>query len=96
MAGVSGYRKGDGFFQGIGQDLVVEAAKAAHIHTFIMQQPNGYGTVLREGGANISQGQKQLLTIARAMLQESPMLILDEATSNVDNRKSKSSKRCAA
>ncbi len=86
MAGVSGYRKGDGFFQGIGQDLVVEAAKAAHIHTFIMQQPNGYGTVLREGGANISQGQKQLLTIARAMLQESPMLILDEATSNVDTR----------
>ena len=65
---------------------VTEAAKAAHIHSFIMQLPEGYNTVLREDGTNISKGQKQLLTIARAMLQECRMLILDEATSNVDTR----------
>lgn len=63
---------------------VVEAAKAAHIHSFIMQLPNGYDTVISEDGGNISKGQKQLLTIARAMLYDSKMLILDEATSNVD------------
>lgn len=65
---------------------VVAAAKAARIHSFIMQLPDGYETVLRENGGNISKGQKQLLTIARAMLLESRMVILDEATSNVDTR----------
>ena len=63
---------------------VVEAAKAARIHSFIMRLPNGYDTVLSEDGGNISKGQKQLLTIARAMLYDCRMLILDEATSNVD------------
>ena len=65
-------------------DEVVAAAKAAHIHPFIMRLPNGYNTVISEDGGNISKGQKQLLTIARAMLYDAPMLILDEATSNVD------------
>ena len=68
------------------REQVVAAAKAAHIHGAIMQLPEGYDTVLREDGANISKGQKQLLTIARAMLQSAHMLILDEATSNVDTR----------
>lgn len=63
---------------------VVAAAKAAHIHPFIMRLPKGYDTVISEDGGNISKGQKQLLTIARAMLYNSNMLILDEATSNVD------------
>ena len=63
---------------------VVRVAKKAHIHPFIMRLPNGYDTVIREDGGNISKGQKQLLTIARAMLYDSKMLILDEATSNVD------------
>ena len=63
---------------------VVAAAKAAHIHPFIMRLPEGYQTVISEDGGNISKGQKQLLTIARAMLYDSSMLILDEATSNVD------------
>lgn len=63
---------------------VVQAAKAAHIHSFIMQLPDGYDTVISEDGGNISKGQKQLLTIARAMLYDAKMLILDEATSNVD------------
>lgn len=63
---------------------VVAAAKAAHIHSFIMKQPQRYQTVISEDGGNISKGQKQLLTIARAMLYNSKMLILDEATSNVD------------
>ncbi len=63
---------------------VVAAARAAHIHPFIMRLPEGYQTVISEDGGNISKGQKQLLTIARAMLYNSPMLILDEATSNVD------------
>ncbi len=65
---------------------VVEAAKAAKIHSFITRLPKGYNTLLSEDGVNISKGQKQLLTIARAMLIESNMLILDEATSNVDTR----------
>ena len=65
-------------------DEVVAAAKAARIHPFIMRLPEGYKTVISEDGGNISKGQKQLLTIARAMLYDSPMLILDEATSNVD------------
>ena len=63
---------------------VVAAAKAAHIHSFIMRLPHGYETVISEDGGNISKGQKQLLTIARAMLYDARMLILDEATSNVD------------
>lgn len=63
---------------------VEAAAKAAHIHRYIMSLPQGYDTVLDENGMNISQGQKQLLTIARAMLLDAKMLILDEATSNVD------------
>ena len=63
---------------------VVAAAKAAHIHSFIMRLPDGYQTVISEDGGNISKGQKQLLTIARAMLYNARMLILDEATSNVD------------
>ena len=63
---------------------VVAAAKAAKIHSFIMRLPQGYQTVISEDGGNISKGQKQLLTIARAMLYDSKMLILDEATSNVD------------
>ena len=65
---------------------IVEAAKAAHVHHFIERLPKGYDTVLNEDGVNISQGQKQLLTIARSMLMNSHMLILDEATSNVDTR----------
>ena len=65
-------------------DDVVRVAKKAHIHPFIMRLPNGYDTVISEDGGNISKGQKQLLTIARAMLYDSKMLILDEATSNVD------------
>ncbi len=65
---------------------VAAVAKAARIHNYIMQLPNGYDTVLSDDGVNISQGQKQLLTIARAMLLDSRMLILDEATSNVDTR----------
>ncbi len=68
---------------------VVAAAKAAKIHNFIMRQPDGYDTVLTEDGVNISKGQKQLLTIARAMLLDASMLILDEATSNVDTRTEK-------
>ena len=63
---------------------VVTAAKAAHIHSYIMRLPKGYNTVITEDGSNISKGQKQLLTIARAMLYNTSMLILDEATSNVD------------
>jgi ATP-binding cassette subfamily B protein len=63
---------------------VVRAAKAAHIHAFIQRLPEGYHTVISEDGGNISKGQKQLLTIARAMLYDAKMLILDEATSNVD------------
>lgn len=65
---------------------VIAAAKAAHIHSYIMRLPEGYQTVLSENGVNISKGQKQLLTIARAMLLDAKMLILDEATSNVDTR----------
>ena len=67
-------------------DEVVAAAKAAHIHSYISRLPQGYDTVLTDNGTAISKGQKQMLTIARAMLLESNMLILDEATSNVDTR----------
>ena len=65
---------------------VIAAAKAAHIHNYISRLPDGYRTVLSDNGAGISKGQKQLLTIARAMLLDANMLILDEATSNVDTR----------
>ena len=65
---------------------VIEAAKAAKIHNYIMSLPDGYDTIVNGDGLNISQGQKQLLTIARAMLSDAKMLILDEATSNVDTR----------
>lgn len=65
---------------------IVDAAKAAHIHNFIMHLENGYDTVLDDDGGNISQGQKQLLCIARVMLTHPPMLILDEATSSIDTR----------
>lgn len=68
------------------REEVEAAAKAANIHRYIISLPNGYDTVLDENGMNISQGQKQLLTIARAMLLDAKMLILDEATSNVDTR----------
>ena len=70
--------------EGASSEDVIAAAKAARIHHFIMQLPDGYDTVIREDGGNISKGQKQMLTIARAMLYDSRMLILDEATSNVD------------
>lgn len=65
---------------------VIQAAKAAHIHSFITRLENGYDTVLGDDGGNISQGQKQLLCIARVMLTHPPMLILDEATSSIDTR----------
>ncbi len=67
-------------------EQVVAAAKAAHIHNYIRRLPEGYNTVLSDNGTSISKGQKQLLTIARAMLLDAHMLILDEATSNVDTR----------
>ena len=67
-------------------DEVVAAAKAAHAHSFIKRLPNGYDTVIGEDGGNLSQGQKQLLCIARVMLCLPPMLILDEATSSIDTR----------
>ena len=65
---------------------VEAAAKAAHAHQFIKRLPEGYNTVIAEDGGNLSQGQKQLLCIARVMLADPPMLILDEATSNIDTR----------
>ncbi|WP_455539911.1 ABC transporter ATP-binding protein [Terrisporobacter sp.] len=65
---------------------VIEAAKAAHVHHFIKTLPNGYDTLINEESSNISQGQKQLLTIARAILADPKILILDEATSSVDTR----------
>ena len=65
---------------------VIEAAKAAHLHHFIKTLPEGYDTILNEDTSNVSQGQKQLLTVARAMLSNPQILILDEATSSVDTR----------
>lgn len=70
--------------EGATREEVIAAAKAACIHNYIMRLPDGYDTVISEDGGNISKGQKQLLTIARAMLYNTDMLILDEATSNVD------------
>ncbi len=72
--------------QGATLEEVTAAARAARIHPYIRRLPQGYDTVLTDEGTNISKGQKQLLTIARAMLLDAPMLILDEATSNVDTR----------
>jgi len=72
--------------QGAGREEVIEAAKAVKMHNYIMRLPKGYDTILTDDGANISKGQMQLLTIARVMLMDSHMLILDEATSNVDTR----------
>ncbi len=72
--------------EGATREDVEAAAKAARIHSFIKRLPEGYDTVLTDEGTNISKGQKQLLTIARAMLLDARMLILDEATSNVDTR----------
>ena len=68
---------------------VINAAKLARIHSFIERLPNGYDTVLSDDGINISKGQKQLLTIARVMLTDAKVLILDEATSNVDTQTEK-------
>ncbi len=68
------------------QEQIVNAAKAAHAHSFIKRLPNGYDTVIGTGGGNLSAGQKQLLCIARIMLCEPDMLILDEATSSIDTR----------
>ncbi|NYC30583.1 ABC-type multidrug transport system fused ATPase/permease subunit [Clostridium saccharobutylicum] len=65
---------------------VKNAAKVAYIHSFIKRLPDGYDTMITESGGNLSEGQKQLLTIARVMLIDPPMLILDEATSSVDTR----------
>lgn len=65
---------------------IIAAAKAAHAHSFIKRLPDGYNTILTENGDNISEGQRQLLAIARVMLKKPPMLILDEATSNIDTR----------
>ena len=68
------------------EEDVIAAAKAAHAHSFIRRLPDGYDTVITENGGNISQGQKQLLCIARIMLTDPPFLILDEATSSIDLR----------
>ena len=68
------------------REEIVEAAKAAHAHSFIKRLPKGYDTIIGEGAENLSQGQKQLLCIARVMLSLPPMLILDEATSSIDTR----------
>ena len=65
---------------------VIEAAKAAHVHHFIKTLPNGYNSVLNEESSNVSAGQKQLLTIARVILADPKILILDEATSSIDTR----------
>ena len=68
------------------EEDIIEAARKAHAHSFIMRMPEGYDTVISEDGGNLSQGQKQLLCIARVMLCLPPMLILDEATSSIDTR----------
>lgn len=69
-----------------GEDEIIAAATASHAHDFIKRLPYGYDTVIGESGGNLSQGQKQLLCIARVMLSHPPMLILDEATSSIDTR----------
>jgi ABC-type multidrug transport system ATPase subunit len=75
--------------EGATDEECIAAAKEANAHDFIMQLPQGYDTVLTERGANLSQGQRQMLTIARAMVANPKLLILDEATSNVDTRTEK-------
>ena len=72
--------------EGATREEVEKVAKMAHIHSYIESLPDGYDTILSDDGVNVSKGHKQLITIARAMLSDSPMLILDEATSNVDSR----------
>ena len=68
------------------REEIIHAAKEAHAHSFITRMPDGYDTVISEEGGNLSQGQKQLLCIARVMLRLPPVLILDEATSSIDTR----------
>ena len=68
------------------EEEIIQAAKDAHAHSFIRRMPQGYDTVLSEDGGNLSQGQRQLLCIARVMLCNPAMLILDEATSSIDTR----------
>ena len=68
------------------EEEIIAAAKASHAHSFIKRLPHGYDTVITEDGGGLSQGQKQLLCIARVMLCLPPMLILDEATSSIDTR----------
>ncbi|MFA4877665.1 MAG: ABC transporter ATP-binding protein [Methanoregula sp.] len=75
--------------EGATDEECIHAAKQANAHDFILQQPKGYNTVLVDGGSNLSQGQRQMLTIARAIVANPKMLILDEATSNVDTRTEK-------
>lgn len=75
--------------KGASDEECIQAAQQANAHDFIMKQPEGYDTILRDGGADLSQGQRQMLTIARAMVADPRMLILDEATSNVDTRTEK-------
>lgn len=75
--------------EGATDEECIEAAQQANAHEFIMQQPGGYETLLVDGGANLSQGQRQMLTIARAIVANPRLLILDEATSNVDTRTEK-------
>jgi ATP-binding cassette subfamily B protein len=72
--------------EGAEPEKIIAAAKAAHADHFVRSLPMGYDTILNEEASNISQGQKQLLTIARALLADPPILILDEATSSVDTR----------
>ena len=72
--------------EGATREEVENAARLAHVHSYIMSLPDGYDTLLSDDGVNISKGHKQLITIARAMLADTPMLILDEATSNIDSR----------
>ena len=72
--------------KGATREEAIEAAKAVHAHSFIKRLPQGYDTILDEDGSGLSTGQKQLLCIARVMLMQPPMLILDEATSNIDTR----------
>ena len=68
------------------QEEIINASKAANAHNFIERLPQGYDSEILRGGENISNGQKQLLTIARAILVETPILVFDEATSNIDTR----------
>jgi ABC-type multidrug transport system fused ATPase/permease subunit len=75
--------------EGATEEECIEAAKQANAHDFIMNLPQGYDTMLTERGANLSQGQRQMITIARAMVADPKLMILDEATSNVDTRTEK-------